>query len=99
VIDNAVDQLREIRPDLDVAEYLQALADIRTKGYAVSMNERGTGAASIAAPIFDAAGNVLGSISSSGPVFRYGEEGHEDHVRLVMEAARAITTDLAQQRR
>jgi DNA-binding IclR family transcriptional regulator len=99
VIDNAVDQLREIRPDLDVAEYLQALADIRTKGYAVSMNERGTGAASIAAPIFDAAGNVLGSISSSGPVFRYGEEGHEDHVRLVMEAARAITTDLGQQRR
>lgn len=99
VIDNAVTQLQESRPDLDVAEYLHGLADIRHKGYAVSLNERGTGAASIAAPFFDAAANVLGSVSSSGPVFRYGEDGHEDHVRLVVAAAHAITTDLAQRKR
>jgi DNA-binding IclR family transcriptional regulator len=99
VIDNAVAQLQEIRPNLDVADYQKGLADIREVGYAVSLNERGTGAASIAAPFFDTAGNVLGSISSSGPVFRYGEEGHEDHVRLVIDAAHAITTELAQQRR
>lgn len=99
VIDNAVAQLQEIQPNLDVADYQQGLADIRKDGYAVSLNERGTGAASIAAPFFDSAGNVLGSISSSGPVFRYGEEGHEDHVRLVIDASQAITTELAQQRR
>jgi DNA-binding IclR family transcriptional regulator len=99
VIDNAVTQLREIRPELDVTGYLRRLEDIRNKGYAVSLNERGTGAASIAAPFFDSAGNVLGSISSSGPVFRYGEEGHEDHVRLVVTAAEAVTSELAKQRR
>jgi DNA-binding IclR family transcriptional regulator len=99
VIDNAVAQLQEIQPNLDVADYQQGLADIRKDGFAVSLNERGTGAASIAAPFFDSAGNVLGSISSSGPVFRYGEEGHEDHVRLVIDASQAITTELAQQRR
>lgn len=99
VIDNAVAQLQEIRPDLDVDDYRRRLADIRQNGYAVSLNERGTGAASIAAPFFDSAGNVLGSISSSGPVFRYGEEGHEDHVRLVIRAAQAITAELARQGR
>lgn len=94
-IDEAVRQLRSLRPDLDVEAYLQGLDQVRKKGYAVSSNERNTGAASIAAPFFDVAGNVLGSISSSGPVFRYGEEGHEDHVRLVTNAAKAITTALA----
>jgi DNA-binding IclR family transcriptional regulator len=99
VIDNVVAQLQELRPDLDVHDYLRRLAEVQRKGYAVSLNERGTGAAAIAAPFFDAAGNVLGSISSSGPVFRYGEEGHEGHVRLVMDAAEAITSLLAQERR
>ncbi|WP_435741900.1 IclR family transcriptional regulator [Nocardioides sp. SYSU DS0663] len=94
VIDHAVEQLLEVDPDVDAEDYLRRLAEIRRSGYAVSLNERGTGAASIAAPFFDAAGNVLGSISSSGPVFRYGEEGHEDHVRLVISAARAITAQL-----
>jgi hypothetical protein len=27
-------------------------------------------------------------------MFRYGEEGHEDHVRLVRDAARSITDAL-----
>lgn len=99
VIDNAVAELQEIRPGADVEDYRKRLENIREKGYGASVNERGTGAASIAAPFFDTAGNVLGSISSSGPVFRYGEEGHEDHVRLVIAAAKAITAELAKQRR
>lgn len=92
--DEAVRQLQGIDRDLDLEEYLHRLEVIRLKGYAVSQNERKTGAASVAAPFFDAAGNVMGSISSSGPVFRYGEDGHEDHVRLVIGAAKAITAAL-----
>ncbi|WP_199435510.1 IclR family transcriptional regulator [Qaidamihabitans albus] len=94
-----VRQLQERDPALDVADYRRRLEAIRRKGYGVSRNERGTGAASIAAPFFDAAGNVLGSISSSGPMFRYGEEGREDHVQLVIHAARDITNKLAERTR
>lgn len=92
--EEAIRQLRLTRPDLDAEEYHRHLAEIREKGYASSLNERNTGAASIAAPFFDAAGNVMGSISSSGPAVRYGEEGHEDHVQHVITAARAITQAL-----
>lgn len=94
-IDDAVRQLRALNPELDEAAYRETLAQVREKGYATSRNERNMGAAAIAAPFFDSMGNVMGSISSSGPVFRYGEEGHEDHVRFVIEAARRITLSLA----
>lgn len=93
--DESVRQVSEIRTGFDEDAYRADLARIREKGYGVSHNERNTGAASIAAPFFDAAGNVMGSISSSGPVFRYGEEGHEDHVRLVKRAAQDITAALS----
>ncbi len=99
VIEHNITQLRDLRPDLDVGAYLDDLHAIRTKGYGASSNERGTGAASIASPFFDLAGNVLGSISSSGPVFRYGEEGHEDHARAVVTAARAISATITEHRR
>ncbi len=91
----SVRQLGELRSAFDEDAYRADLARIRERGYGVSHNERNTGAASIAAPFFDASGNVTGSISSSGPVFRYGEEGHEDHVRLVMRAAQDITAALS----
>lgn len=96
-IDSAVRQLQQERPGVDVDVYLAGLADIRERGYGISLNERGTGAASIAAPIFDAAGNVLGSVSSSGPIFRYKEESDEEQeqqVFLVLQAAREITARL-----
>jgi DNA-binding IclR family transcriptional regulator len=93
-VDDAVRHLQDLDPDLDVAAYLARLERVRERGYAASLNERGKGAASIAAPFFDGAGNVMGSVSSSGPIFRYGEEGHEDHARLVRDAAADITAAL-----
>ena len=94
-IEEAVRHLAAADPDFDADAYRDELEQVRAKGFAVSMNERNTGAAAIAAPFVDAAGNVMGSISSCGPIFRYGEEGHEDHVRMVINAARAITAALA----
>jgi DNA-binding IclR family transcriptional regulator len=94
-IDEAVRQLETARPDFDADAYVAELGRVREKGFAVSLNERRTGAAAIAAPLFDVSGSVMGSISSSGPVTRYGLKGHEDHARLVVEAARAITAGLA----
>ena len=94
-IAEAVRHLQAVDPDFDTDAYRKELEQVHAKRFAVSLNERNTGAAAIAAPFFDAAGNVMGSISSCGPVFRYGKEGHEDHVRLVIDAARAITAALA----
>ncbi|WP_017934719.1 IclR family transcriptional regulator [Nocardioides sp. Iso805N] len=94
LIDDAIRQLRGQRPDLDEETYRKNLTEIRVRGYATSLNERNTGAASIAAPFFDAAGNVMGSISSSGPAFRYAIDEHDEHAALVIDAAKAITQRL-----
>lgn len=94
VVDEAVRQLAHIRPDLDVDAYVADLDEVRRRGWAASLNERGTGAASIAAPFFDAAGHVLGSVSASGPVFRYTGETDEEQARLVVAAAKEITERL-----
>lgn len=91
---DAVRELATNDPDFEETTYRAGLERCREQGYTASLNERGTGAASIAAPFFDPAGHVLGSISSSGPVFRYGEEGHEHHAALVLSAARDVTERL-----
>ena len=64
------------------------------RGYTISHNERGTGGASIAAPFFDSVGNALGSISASGPVFRYPGDHQQAHAALVVRSAEQITEAL-----
>ncbi|MBM7415911.1 MULTISPECIES: IclR family transcriptional regulator [Nocardiaceae] len=93
----AFEELRGSTPDADETTFLARLQEIRDTGYGTSINERNTGAASIAAPFFDAAGHVLGSVSSSGPAFRYSATADDDHVAhagQVLAAARAITQSL-----
>jgi DNA-binding IclR family transcriptional regulator len=94
-IADAVLHLTTAGPDFDADAYVRELETVRRKGFALSLNERNTGAAAIAAPLFDVSGGVMGSISSSGPLTRYGLQDHEDHARLVVEAAGAITARLA----
>lgn len=96
----AVEALAELRSqthDVDADAFMARLAEIREIGHATSINERNTGAASIAAPFFDAAGHVLGSVSSSGPAFRYSstaDDEHAVHADQVVAAARSITSML-----
>lgn len=93
-IEEVLTELVDLRPTVDLDDYRQGLDLVRTQGYATSLNERNTGAASIAAPFFDASGNVLGSISSSGPAARYAEpadDSHQEHVAQVLSAAHSIT--------
>ncbi|WP_072690347.1 IclR family transcriptional regulator [Rhodococcus marinonascens] len=98
----AVESLQDLRdttpdvPDVDVYAdaFFARLDEIRENGYATSINERNTGAASIAAPFFDSADQVLGSVSSSGPAFRYSstaDDEHAIHIHQVVSAARSIT--------
>jgi DNA-binding IclR family transcriptional regulator len=87
----AVDELHQVRGDFDEEEFLLELEATRLRGYTISHNERGTGGASIAAAFFDRTGNVLGSLSASGPVFRYPGEHEAEHAALVVAAAERIT--------
>jgi DNA-binding IclR family transcriptional regulator len=78
------------------ADYRERLTKIRDDGYAMSLNERNIGAASIAAPFFDKSGNVLGSVSLCGPVFRFSLDDSQGHAARVVAAAREITELLGQ---
>lgn len=55
---------------IDPAALRAELSTIAQRGYAVSFNERQTGAGSVAAPLLDLRGDPVGSISLSGPVER-----------------------------
>ena len=93
-IDEAVAQLQRTRAGFDESAYRRELDEIHNRGYAISLNERDTGAASVAAPFFDSVGNVLGSISASGPVVRFEGTKHDKQISLVTAAARQISSKL-----
>jgi len=67
------------------------LKEIRKKGYAMSFEERILGSASVAAPIFDYKGNVIASISISGPITRFTKKKIPEFISLVKEAAKDIS--------
>lgn len=89
--EEATSELRGLQEDFDEEAFLAELEATRRRGYTISHNERGTGGASIAAAFFDRTGNVLGSLSASGPVFRYPGDHELDHAALVVAAAERIT--------
>ncbi len=92
--EEAARDLAALREDFDEEAFLDELQATRRRGYTSSHNERGTGGASIASAFFDSAGHVLGSISVSGPVFRYPGDHEAEHSALVIAAAEQITEAL-----
>jgi DNA-binding IclR family transcriptional regulator len=68
-----------IRPPLErftdrtitsLAEFPRLLAEVRRRGYATAVEELEAGLTAIAAPVRNAEGQVIASISASGPSFR-----------------------------
>ena len=59
---------------VDPEQLRTELALVRDRGYAVSLQERQAGAASIAAPILDRDGRPIAAISICGPVERFREQ-------------------------
>jgi len=88
--------LERFTPDTitDPARLGADLERIRREGYAISLGEREEGAYSVVAPVRDARGQVIASLSISGPIFRFPEEKHEESVQAVLKAAREISTVL-----
>ena len=67
------------------------LALVREQGYAVAVDELEVGLAAIAAPIHNAHGDVIASMSVSGPTFRHTEERIEQIIPPLVEAAAEVS--------
>ena len=57
-----------------VAEFPALLAEVRRRGFATAVDELEAGLTAVAAPVRDAEGTVIASISASGPSFRIPAE-------------------------
>jgi DNA-binding IclR family transcriptional regulator len=77
----------------------QALADIRERGYARERDEAILGESSVAAPIFDHSGQVVGAIGVVGDTKRIMPRGPvKGLTAAVSEAARGISRELGASR-
>jgi DNA-binding IclR family transcriptional regulator len=70
------------------------LTEVRALGYAHSVGERQSGAASVAAPVFGFDGTVLGAISVCGPVDRVDDDARQRFAPLLCEAADRVSRTL-----
>jgi len=76
--------------------FLDELARIRERGYAISIDESELGLSSIGVPIRDQPdGEVIAAISAAGPTKRLLGDHQSHHVRLMLNAARQLTNALA----
>ena len=77
------------------ADALRArLREARTTGYAIAVDEYADGLSSIAAPIRDAAGRVLGALHVYGPTYRFHAERDPKALgALVVDAAARVRID------
>jgi DNA-binding IclR family transcriptional regulator len=67
------------------------LAEVRERGYAVAADELEVGLTAIAAPIRNTHGDVIASMSVSGPSFRLDETAVEKAIPLLLEASREVS--------
>jgi DNA-binding IclR family transcriptional regulator len=65
----------------------EELDRVRAQGYALAVDELEVGLTAVAAPVRNAHGDVVASMSVSGPSFRLPPQRLEEVVRLVTEAA------------
>jgi DNA-binding IclR family transcriptional regulator len=73
---------------------LEEFAAVKKLGYAVSMNEREMGVASVAAPVFDSSGNIAAAISVAGSSSRI-ESKLDSLIVEVSRAAASVTERLS----
>ena len=75
----------------DSSSLLDRLAQVRVDGVATTQGERIEGALAIAAPVFGAGGNVVGSLGISMPDARFHESSAANYSAMVRHAAQQIT--------
>jgi DNA-binding IclR family transcriptional regulator len=76
--------------------FLEELARVRERGYAISVDEGELGLSSIGVPVRNHPdGEVIASISTAGPTARLLGDHETHHVRLMLNAGRQLTNALA----
>ncbi|MGQ9676255.1 MAG: IclR family transcriptional regulator [Chloroflexota bacterium] len=94
ILTSAVGRTRADGWPLDLTALRQELQRIRRQRYASSHSERIFGAASVAAPIFNHSGEVVGGLSIAGPAVRLTAERAQELAPLVVDAASEISRQL-----
>jgi len=82
---------------IDEEDLRQELSEVRSKGFAVSRAERVAGTISVAAPIFDQEGRVVGAVSVGAPELRLSLDTARGYGPLVRETAEKISSRLGRQ--
>lgn len=77
----------------DPAAFAAQLQQIRTRGYALEIDENTVGASAVAAPILDPKGLPLGALSLSGPSLRLSEDILHQRAAELIAAARRVARD------
>ncbi len=68
----------------------EALAQIKSKGYAIDREELELGLICVAVPVFNQQNQLVAALSAAGPANRFREEALQDYVSILQEGARAI---------
>jgi DNA-binding IclR family transcriptional regulator len=76
------------------ADFARLLAEVRRQGYATAVDELEAGLTAVAAPVRNAEGIVVASISASGPSFRIPAERIPEIAGSVQTAADAVSRRL-----
>lgn len=71
------------------------LATVRERGYAFAADELDIGLTAIAAPVRDSHGDIVASVSVSGPSFRFDQPRLEEIIPVLRGAAAEVTGRLA----
>jgi IclR family acetate operon transcriptional repressor len=82
------------RTIVDLEPLLEELARIRRRGYATAIGEFEQGLNAVAAPVYDARGQVIAAVDIWGPVFRLTPRRIPELAAQVRESAAAISVRL-----
>lgn len=94
IIDNYELKQHTIHTITDKEVLMKQLHEIRTKGYALDLEENEVGITCIAAPIFEHAGKIVASVSISGPTTRMDRERMEELKQKITDVSKRISARL-----
>jgi IclR family transcriptional regulator, acetate operon repressor len=95
VIDRAPLEPLTERTITDPKQLEDVVAEVRDKGYALSVEERRTGGVGVAAPVFGPDGRVIADVGLAIPTQRFDAADEQRLAELVTAAAERITGALA----